>query len=220
MHPNVFNRVYNLPSPIYRAWSLLPPRIGQLKDSHSPDLYYFVIPDRLKTLKSLLIKKPLSSVPRIIEYGEIVAEEERERYQFNISRAKVNKGLRNLKKRRDQHARVGSGKADMNATAAARTGSMAKMLEAQDKLKALLSEVDENSASHRSSNLHRSSPLAGVTIGNSTSSKLNYVLNEVSSFSHLLHSSRSHRWYAGPAVCFHSEISHILQITAHIVVHC
>lgn len=180
MHPNIFIRVHGMPGPVYSAWSPLPPTINQLEDPHSSNPHYLMTPDRLKTLKTFLLKKPLSPVTRIIEYGETVSEEELERTRFNQSRARVSKGLRTLWKRKDQQTKVGSSRTDRNTVTATVTDSVTKMLEAQEKLKMLSSEAGENSAIHSTNTaLHQLSPLAGVTIGMTTSTKLDYILNEV-----------------------------------------
>ncbi|KAI0705927.1 SNF2 family N-terminal domain-containing protein [Cytidiella melzeri] len=181
MHPNVFNRVYNMPIPIYQAWSHLPSNVGQIHNSQSGEPYHLMIPERLKTLRNYVIKKPLSSVARIIEYGEVVADEDRRRHQIHMSTPRVKKAMKEHDPM-DRDVRRTNAKADSTSSFAGRGDSVKKLIETEAKRKALEAD-DQNGHVLMRNDLCRSSPLAGVEIRNSTSSKLNYILNEIQLYS-------------------------------------
>ena len=175
MHPNIFSRVYNIPGPIYKAWSsgCLPDDVGLTSDSHYTEPYYLMIPDRLKSLRTYLIKKPLSPVPSIIDYGMAVAEEDRYRLQVNMDRARSSKSVNKKEQKRTKGVT-----SKTTLTAVVGTDSFSKLVETQTKKKAL--EAEDHSAHVEAHNgLYSSSPMAGVELRNTTSSKLNYILNEV-----------------------------------------
>ncbi|KAI0086370.1 SNF2 family N-terminal domain-containing protein [Irpex rosettiformis] len=178
MHPNIFSRVYNIPEPIYRAWSsgYLPDGLGHASDIHGSDPYFLMIPERLKNLRAYLIKKPLSSVSSIINYGITVAEEDRYRYQVNMDRALSGKSRNKQERKRSKGS---PSKPGTTLTAVVKTNSFAKLVETQTKRKALEAADDGSSRIEVHNNLYSSSPMAGVELRNTTSAKLNYILNEV-----------------------------------------
>ena len=146
--------------PIYHAWKYLPRDVGQLQDGHSSSPHVYLNPDRLLQLRKLVIRQPLAPVPRIMQVGEAVCERDRRRDELNAeSKQKKN---------------AGKGK---NANPVVSDDSATKLRAAQDRLNQIYD--DGGGTSHSASSLLGSSPLAGVRIGNSTSSKLNYILNEV-----------------------------------------
>lgn len=177
LHPNVFSRVHNMPSPIYRAWSsgFLPDDIGQISDMHHSDPHYLMVPDRLKNLRMYLVKKPLSSVPDIINYGNAIAEEDLYRHQINMDRARSDKSMTKHERRQ---SRTAASKMEVGLAVASRKESFAKLVETQAKRKALEAN-DQSDHLQVHNTLYSSSPIAGVEVRNTTSSKLNYILNEV-----------------------------------------
>ncbi|EKM55021.1 uncharacterized protein PHACADRAFT_142857 [Phanerochaete carnosa HHB-10118-sp] len=166
-HPYVFTRVYNMPAPIYDKWSILPADIDQITDVHNTTPFMFMTPDRLRPLRNYVQSNPLAPVSRLQSLGEHLTELESRRVQFNASRAKVNKGMRKL---RD------SDKKQRPTTPVARHESALRLLEAQQRYKEEFHTVwDEPTGTA----LLSESPLASVRVGNSASSKLNYILNDV-----------------------------------------
>lgn len=168
IHPYVCHRVYHMPDDVYEAWSVLPARVMETSDTQDGKLYHLMIPDRLKTLRKMTICQPFAFIPRIIDWGHAISEEDEARLQINISRAYANKGLKRHKEQRN------------DVSPAAKVDHTARLLAAQDRLKSLTTgDVDRTQDRPHLPKLLASSPLAHVRIGNSTSTKLNYILNEV-----------------------------------------
>ncbi|KAI0343105.1 hypothetical protein BDW22DRAFT_1356676 [Trametopsis cervina] len=171
-HPTIFNWVYDMPQSIYLAWSSLEKDDGCIQEAHDP--YCLLTSERLKTLRNYVMRKPLASVEQLIEYGETVVEEEEQRYWHNLSAITVNKSLRKQLQKADSSTRM----TGHSSITAARADPLSKLADTQAKRKALEQE-DNRGSMQPSSNLYQSSPLASVHIGNSTSSKLDYILNDV-----------------------------------------
>lgn len=151
-----------MPQPIYQAWSYLPPEIGQVTDPHTLAPYVYLNPDRLIHLRQTVTHRPLAPVPHLIEVGQIHCEAERHRVEL----------LNSTKKQGWQ--------AKGSANAAVKAESALKLVSALTRLEETVKGKDGDGANTSSApSLLRYSPLAGVRIGNSTSSKLNYILNEV-----------------------------------------
>ncbi|GJE96414.1 DEAD/DEAH box helicase [Phanerochaete sordida] len=166
-HPYVFTRVYNMPTPIYDKWSILPAEIGSLTGVHDLTPFMFMTPDRLRPLRNYVQSNPLAPVGRLQRLGEHLGELEQRRVQYNAERARVNKGMRKL---RDSDRRQKA------TTPAAGNEPALRLIEAQKRFQDEFHTVwDEQTGSA----LLGESPLAGVRVGNSASSKLNYILNEV-----------------------------------------
>lgn len=202
-HPFVFPRVYNLPTPIYHAWSHFPDTVGQVIDQQSPLPHVFLNTERLARLRDFVIRHPLSPVPRLIQMGAMVQEEDQHRADFNLTRARKNKWP---KRQRD------AAKSDVSA--AARADSAAKLLAVQDRIKEMGMSKDHVSADQPASVLLQSSPLAGVRWGNSPSTKLNYILNEAGNFA-LFDTNFNSPCIPGPQILRRLQIFDILQVSAH-----
>jgi hypothetical protein len=159
-HPFIFSRIYNMPMPIYNAWNYLSDNIDQTKDEYSSLPFVFLNPDRLLHLRKLILHQPLAPVPQLIRVGEVLREADRHRAELHAKKV--------------ERQKAGKGK---EANPIVSDDSPAKLRNAQERLKEIYNEGEH--LEHSASSLLGMSPLAGVRIGNSTSSKLNYILNEV-----------------------------------------
>ncbi|KAJ3530656.1 hypothetical protein NM688_g7678 [Phlebia brevispora] len=168
LHIYVFQRVYDMPEDVYEAWSVHAPGISCTSDLQHTEPYHLLIPDRLRTLRNLLARHPFAQIPRMIEWGQAVSEEDQARINFAKQRAYSSKAG---KKNKDREPRK-------DASAVAAVDHVAQFMAAQDKLKALMASDQEGDVQGNAM-LLASSPLRGVRIGSSTSSKLNYILREV-----------------------------------------
>ncbi len=173
-HPFVFHRVYNMPSQVFQAWSNFPFELKAPESTNAPnpEPHFLLVPDRLKTLRNMLNMKPFSSFNSMVEWGKAVSEEEHHRLQLMKLRAKASKA--SISRKSQEHRK--------EMSSATKADTAAQFLAAQDRLKSLMSE-DQGNNPRGNAKLLRSSPLAGVRIGTSTSSKLNYILNDVSKVS-------------------------------------
>lgn len=156
-----------MPAPIYDKWSILPADVSQLNDAHNAMPFMFMTADRLRPLRDYVQSNPLAPVGRLQSLGEHLSELDRRRTQYNASRAKVNKGMKKL---RD------SDKKQKTMTPVARRESALRLLEAQQRYKEEFHTIWDKPAGAA---LLSESPLASVRVGNSASSKLNYILNDV-----------------------------------------
>lgn len=178
LHPYVPHRVYAMPEDVYAAWSLLPAWVSHASDPHFPSpAYHLLIPDRLKALRNMLVRRPLASAARMVEWGHAVSDADSARLELSQERISVNKTLRRHRAAIRQKEQQQTQRRNVNY--AAKVERTARLLAAQDRLKALFSGEEGGQVAANPA-LLASSPLAGVRVGNSTSSKLNYILNEVS----------------------------------------
>lgn len=150
-----------MPEEVFQAWSILSPSNTLTTDLQYLRPYHLVIADRLRTLRTALARQPLSQIPRIVDWGRAVSEQE----DVRISVLK-----------RTQTSKAGRKTRNINATA--KGEHTAQLAAAQDKLKALMA-ADQSPEDQGNPVLLASSPLSRVRIGDTTSSKLNYILNEV-----------------------------------------
>ncbi|KAI0929045.1 hypothetical protein AcW2_004861 [Taiwanofungus camphoratus] len=190
-HANIFHRVYNMPSSIYQAWAPFSDHALQVGPA-------FLNSERLQSIRSLIRKQPLTSQNHIIAWGRDVNDEERHRQTLHHSQLHMKK-----RSKRDNSFSVNYKKQSvMN-----QSQSMEKLKEMQQeyiavqkRLEALfkddntghdgeddinISGTVSGNSTHAlvSSSLLHLSPLANVHIGNSTSSKLDYILAEVIQYS-------------------------------------
>lgn len=154
--------MHDLKKPIFEAWT----RTSHRVDAEGPSLAGYIHPDRLRSLRDLVLDKPLISEDSLVQSGEENAKEDtvkRKEYEESLKRKKGGTG----------------GKA-------AESSSRLKATQAAKKA-AEPSAVQEMKYADRPSALVSSSHIARTRLGSSASSKLNYIINEVrrSSFSFL-----------------------------------
>ncbi|KAI9068581.1 hypothetical protein FKP32DRAFT_1587558 [Trametes sanguinea] len=182
---HIFHRVDKIPPQVYSAWSPFP----ELARDASP--VALLSPMALHQLRQSVSEKPLSSVAKIAEMGKAYHEQEQA--------YKVILRLREQSKKRsaqDRHILDATRAARLPADQARGVSAKEKMEEMQREMEAALakysaqlngrvqegpSSLHSNDPSQRlvASSLLRLSPVAGVRIRNSTSTKLDYILNEV-----------------------------------------
>ncbi|KAH9950194.1 SNF2 family N-terminal domain-containing protein [Amylocystis lapponica] len=187
-HPYIHHRVYHMPLSIVETWSRLPPNTSPAA---------FVDPERLGSLRAFIRKRPLSRQDNVISYGKEVAAEEKQRIAFNLAHIRPRKGKKHDKK--DPKTSLKEFGAVRTTDSAEKREEMRReLLAAQARLEAFLEDdnEDNHSGNHArqavatsparytvATKLLSSSPVANVRIGNSTSSKLDYILEEVRRYS-------------------------------------
>lgn len=178
VHEDVPYRIYRMNQRVFNAWTRTP---GS-ESSMSPFLPGYLHLDRLLKIRETAISHPLMSEDHMIERGAEVAEEDR--IIRRLYEASLKTKGRKSARHHDEH------NASMKVTSAARKASAPETLkEMQMELDISLAEIDEESPTsspkrrsyiERPSQLIASSPISQVRVGSSASSKLNYVINEVS----------------------------------------
>lgn len=199
-HEDVPYRVSNIPQPIFDAWTRM-----ELKSGHSSFVQtslnsprpVFMHPDRLYKIRKTLLDRPLASLEAIVKRGIDVDEEDREQRQLYLAHQSM------LKKRRrdkDNDRKVSSTMESATKTVASDKTEEARreLFVAQKRQRQKAPEVGVtlpakptfNFTSHENeamtANLLDASPLADVRVGQSASSKLNFILNEVCKSAHSL----------------------------------
>ena len=180
-----FHRVANLNRDIFNGWSMFPDATRQACD---PPL---LPPMALMKLRDFITRHPLKKVPDIVAMGQDVLEQEQRWKEFEALHNRLKK--KSSKDKRERRLKDDTAK---NSLGSLKREVMEKKLEevrleyqaASTRLMASASGQEvvplgrsEGRAKHMvASSLLRLSPMAGVRIGNSTSSKLDFILNEVS----------------------------------------
>lgn len=157
-HPYVFSAVYGVPYDAYAPWSFMPSYIGWQKDAQNRP-FVWLNPDRLVQIRRLVLQRPLRSIEDMVEVGNLVSQQDQERRVLYKEKA-------------------GDRKDKKGSNPAARAESAAKLLEIQNNIKQL-SNAGESQDEQHVSLLLRESPFARIRVGNSGSSKLDYIVNEV-----------------------------------------
>ncbi|KAI8982894.1 P-loop containing nucleoside triphosphate hydrolase protein [Trametes punicea] len=182
---HVFHRINKMPSLVYDAWSVLP----QVAREACP--IQLLPPDVLVQLRQSVTQRPLSSAAKIAEMGNAYRQQQ-EAYK-EILRLQERSKKRSTRDRQafDEGKPVSSPSKQVE-----RTSAKEKMEEMKREMDAALARysaryrsedaenatlVQSNDLSQRmvASSLLRLSPVADVRIRNSTSTKLDYILNEV-----------------------------------------
>ncbi|PCH37686.1 hypothetical protein WOLCODRAFT_95637 [Wolfiporia cocos MD-104 SS10] len=182
-HVHVFYQVRHVQPEISSAWSILP-----MDSSLLP--FALFTSDQLQMLKSYVMIQPLSPIQHLAQVGEDIRREERRRIALihfelqqkrssrtkDLSRAdlKERDTIRKLvtPERREELQR------EFTAAQAALQAHFQKPEDEHTKSDGI-SVPSKHAEASGSSRLLGLSPVAGIRIGNSTSTKLDYILNEV-----------------------------------------
>ncbi|KAF9817808.1 hypothetical protein IEO21_03150 [Rhodonia placenta] len=167
----VFHRIHDVSSGVYEAWSPLPIRV-----SHG--CVHVLTSERLIKLRSFVMQHPLASISQITAAGlDFEREEELRRYERERSRRDA-RGQSNASRKEREVARqiVAPEKREevQREFVAAQKRLLAHF---QDEEQEPFAEVHPQPVTP--SWLLSQSPLAGIRMGNSTSSKLDFILDEV-----------------------------------------
>ncbi|EKM82385.1 hypothetical protein AGABI1DRAFT_67996 [Agaricus bisporus var. burnettii JB137-S8] len=185
-HEDVPYRVYDIPHKIFNSWTRTP----GFKEINDPSLRGLLHADRLLSLQSLIFSRPLITETLILEQGSEVAKTDIEHRQAFEESFKRNK---NKHSRKYSHSTVKPGAVENAAKKAMAPNTLKEMRKELDQSLAKLEKEEgegegEIASVNTESNavsgsapsvLLRSSVLAGVAVGSSASSKLNYIINEV-----------------------------------------
>lgn len=196
-HEDVPYRVDGMPQPISEAWTRLDLKLGHrdLQYYSQGALPVFMHPDRLIKIRDVVIGRPLISTHDLIHRGSDVDQDDRQRRQLYLEHQKMLK-----KNKREKDFEGSRGTTMIESVRKAVTPG--KMKEVQDELVAAQQRQDaDTEEAEGSGTIYRqrsktniyapaendatkavllaSSPLASACVGQSVSSKLNYILNDV-----------------------------------------
>jgi hypothetical protein len=190
-HEDVPFRVSSMPQQIFDAWTRVDLKSGHAdaqQNLHGSLPMVFMHPDRLIKLRDMVISRPLVPTNSIIDLGAKQDEYDRHARFWYLESQRILK-----KNKRDKDRNVHNG----NSMTLDKMREVQYELDmAKERLKALAEEEDTGSSAitirgfptsepsavnHSAAKimLLASSPLAGVRIGRSASSKLNYILGDV-----------------------------------------
>lgn len=187
-YANVFQRVANMPYQVFRAWSPLSAMVSSITDASCDTPYYLCQPEHLARLHSHILSKPLQNVERLAEFGNLVLTEQKLRQEALALRVK--------RASRKNHQTSPTKNKNLKSNQA--TGRHVKMKElamvTPDKVKEIRSQLAEvqkqikggskaDLAAEGPPAMLSRSPLAKARLRNTTSSKLNYIINDVLSYS-------------------------------------
>jgi hypothetical protein len=167
MHEDVPYRLYDLKKSIFDAWTRTTHPVNDYPPE--PSLCGLMHPDRLTRLRQIVLEKPLISEQTLISTGQYVAEKDEEQRTAY---------LESLKRKSTKSARVNTGKA--KATEAAKHAADPDTVkEVQKVLEQVAEDSDAPAVHKRPSALVAQSHIANTRLGSSASSKLNWIIKEV-----------------------------------------
>ena len=184
-------RVYGMSRRVFEAWT----RTTGSEPTLDPSFVGFMHPDRFIKVRHLVIGRPLSSEDTMVERGLALAEKDRKQSQaFEELESRRSKRKSNRKSTRQYDESYGSLKV---VHAANKATSPKKLKEMRTELRKALAKLDclekeeagptrgairvtSSVSTGQPSKLLTCSLLANVRVGSSASSKLNYIINEVS----------------------------------------
>lgn len=184
-HVDVPFKISGLDSAVFEAWT----RTGLCDGSRAIDVMH---PDRLMNLRLLVRKKPLISRDELVEEGNILDwNEKKNMASKSIGSRKAKHGANQMSETAQEVQRTIE---ILKKRAERMNGSDEEELEdCQDGNRVNQVTSTEVAAAR----VTRSSPLSGVKVGPSLSTKLNYILSEVrlltgiDDVDHILHTRRS-----------------------------
>lgn len=194
MHEDVPYQVFNLPPSILSVWSRL------ATNDTGQDTTHLIHPDRLIRLRQHVILRPLSDEAKLCALGNEIAEADilNRRLLEELERTKGSQKdklrLRSASHKSQSATGISTGTNDLKVVSAARNVSAAdRIKEVQQELRAALARLDDfdneglgadstspATLSIQPSALLHQSPVARTRVGKTASSKLNYIIGEVS----------------------------------------
>jgi hypothetical protein len=194
-HEDIPYRVYDMVQSVFHAWTRTP----NSELNSASNQIGFLHADRLLKLYDMVVQKPLIRIDAMSEWGKALdTRDQAFRQAYKESLRKRSKGRKKGKYTNDNDYHSGSMMADHFVKKASAADTLKEMQTELDATLSRLSREDEGEggggdrnavpvpSSRRLSTLVASSPLAKMRIGSSTSTKLNYIINEVSQLSRLI----------------------------------
>jgi len=189
-------RVCDMVQSVFHAWTRTPN--SELNSARNQN--GFLHSDRLLKLHDMVVQKPLIRAEAMSEWGKALETRDQAfRQAYKELLRKKSKGRKKGKHINDNDYHSGSMMADHFVKKASAADTLKEMQTELDATLSRLSREDEGEGNDRNavpvpssypsgrlSTLVASSPLAKMRIGSSTSTKLNYIINEVSQSSCLI----------------------------------
>lgn len=194
-HEDIPYRVYNMPQMIFEAWTRTELKLGhtppeELTAVDSPAMV-LMHPDRLAKLRKAILSEPLISTTQLAQWGNAIGSEDRQNRELYLENQKIRKKNRRRGKDSDNPKTKTTLDSVWKITSAGKMKEERVLHLAQEKQKqkAFFEEdrtVLNSSTPDDALAAKATSPLAGVRVGQSASSKLNFIIAEVWNFIKML----------------------------------
>ncbi|PFH51695.1 hypothetical protein AMATHDRAFT_142017 [Amanita thiersii Skay4041] len=187
-HEDVPYHVSRMNSNVFQAWTRTPQ-----KDPGTPLMNGFVHVDRLIKMHDFVVRRPLAPEDILIEEGKRIAEDDQElRRLYEESLKQKNKASRRASRQHHDHL------SELAEIATKKARAPETLKEMQEELNASIARLDgETTDAHKPAEIDfcYSSPnskysalisdslLGGIRIGHSASSKINWIINEIKTYS-------------------------------------